>query len=48
LNSKGIGYVDVHLLASVALTEGSRIWTRGLKLPRIAATLGCGYSKQAH
>lgn len=48
LHSKGIGYVDVHLLASVMLTEGSSIWTRDLKLLRIASSLGCTYSQQAH
>jgi hypothetical protein len=32
LHGKGIGYVDVHLLASVALTAGSRLWTRDKRL----------------
>lgn len=48
LHGKGIGYVDVHLLASVALTEGARIWTRDLKLRRVAAALGCAYPEPAH
>lgn len=48
LHGKGIGYVDVHLLASVVLTEGSSIWTRDLKLLRIASSLGCTYSQPAH
>jgi predicted nucleic acid-binding protein len=39
LHGKGIGYVDIHLLASVALTEGARIWTRDKKLHRVAEML---------
>jgi predicted nucleic acid-binding protein len=41
LHGKGIGYVDVHLLASVALTEGAILWTRDDSLRRVAAALGC-------
>lgn len=48
LHGQGIGYVDVHLLASVALTEGSSLWTRDLKLRRVAASLGCVYPEPAH
>jgi predicted nucleic acid-binding protein len=43
LHGKGIGYVDVHLLASVALTEGAKIWTRDKKLLLVAEKLGCVY-----
>lgn len=48
LHGKGIGYVDVHLLASVALTEGAKLWTRDMKLHRIAAALGSAYPDVAH
>jgi predicted nucleic acid-binding protein len=48
LHGKGIGYVDVHLLASVALTEGATIWTRDRKLRLIAQTIGCAYQDTAH
>ncbi len=48
LHGKGIGYVDVHLLASVALTEGSKLWTRDLKLLRVAAALGFDHPEPAH
>jgi hypothetical protein len=48
LHGKGIGYVDVHLLASVALTEGTRLWTRDLRLRRVAAALGCAYPEPTH
>lgn len=40
LHGKGIGYVDVHLLASVALTEGAKLWTRDKKLRAVAQGLG--------
>ena len=43
LNGKGIGYVDVHLLASVALTEGARLWTRDKRLHLLAKALGCDF-----
>ena len=48
LYSKGIGYVDVHLLASVALTGGTRLWTRDQRLRRAAAALGFAQPEQAH
>jgi predicted nucleic acid-binding protein len=48
LHGKGIGYVDVHLLASVALTQGAKVWTRDVKLHREAAALGCAYPDPAH
>ena len=44
----GIGYVDVHLLASVALIEGARIWTRDKKLRLVAQMMGCAYHDAAH
>jgi predicted nucleic acid-binding protein len=43
LHGKGIGYVDVHLLASVALTEGAKLWTRDKKLRAAAQVLGCAF-----
>lgn len=48
LHGKGIGYIDVHLLASVALTEGARLWTRDKKLRLVAQMLGCAYHDAAH
>lgn len=47
LHGKGIGYVDVHLLASVALTEGAQLWTRDKKLLAAARALGCAYRDSA-
>jgi len=43
LHGKGIGYVDVHLLASVALTEGAKLWTRDKELRVAAQALGCAF-----
>jgi len=45
LDGKGLGYVDVHLLAAVALTPGSRLWTRDKRLHAIAASLDCAYAE---
>ena len=42
LFGKGIGYVDAHLLASVRLTPGSRLWTRDRRLRVLAEGLGVG------
>lgn len=39
LNGTGIGYVDAHLLASVLLTPGSRLWTRDGALRKVAQQL---------
>ncbi len=47
LHGKGIGYVDVHLLASVALTEGATLWSRDKSLRRVAAALGCAFRDTA-
>ena len=44
LHGKGIGYIDVHLLASTALTAGARLWTRDKRLRAVAEELGCEHS----
>ena len=36
----GIGFIDAHLLASVALTDTSVIWTRDRRLQKVARMLG--------
>jgi predicted nucleic acid-binding protein len=41
---KGLGYVDVHLLAAVALTPGATLWTRDKRLHVIATNLGQAYT----
>lgn len=37
---RGIGLVDVHLLAGACLTPGVRLWTRDKRLAGVAADLG--------
>jgi Predicted nucleic acid-binding protein, contains PIN domain len=39
LNSKGIGYVDVHLLASTLLMTAATLWTKDGRLASIASEL---------
>ena len=40
LFGRGVGYVDVHLLAAVRLTHGASLWTQDKRLHDIAARLG--------
>ena len=40
LYGRGIGYVDVHLLASARLTPGATIWTLDRRLNAVASCLG--------
>ena len=39
LMGRGIGYIDVHVLASAALGEGIRLWTADRKLNAVAEEL---------
>jgi predicted nucleic acid-binding protein len=39
LFGRGIGYIDIHLLAAVRLTAGAELWTRDKRLRRIAVQL---------
>ena len=39
LSGRGIGYVDVHLLASTRLTHSATFWTRDRRLRQVAADL---------
>lgn len=43
LFGRSIGYVDAHLLASIALTAGSVLWTRDRRLHSVATELGCAF-----
>ncbi|HEY5061275.1 MAG TPA: type II toxin-antitoxin system VapC family toxin [Gemmatimonadaceae bacterium] len=40
LMGRGIGYVDVHLLASTSLSPAARLWTHDRRLAAVAAKLG--------
>ena len=42
LYGQGIGFVDLHLLASTRLTPGATLWTRDRRLREIARRLGIG------
>jgi predicted nucleic acid-binding protein len=48
LAGRGIGWVDVHLLASTALAGGTRLWTHDKRLAALAADIGLGYSTEAY
>jgi hypothetical protein len=39
LMGRGIGYIDVHLLASAALPGDARLWTRDRRLTGVAADI---------
>ncbi len=43
LMGKGVGYIDVHLLASVALDGSAVIWTRDKRLNSVAENLSMTY-----
>ncbi|HHT9125884.1 MAG TPA: type II toxin-antitoxin system VapC family toxin [Candidatus Brocadiia bacterium] len=45
LMGKGLGYVDMHLLASALLTEVP-IWTLDKKLDEVSKELGIGFNKK--
>ncbi|MBM3267492.1 MAG: PIN domain-containing protein [Candidatus Sericytochromatia bacterium] len=45
LMGRGIGYVDAHLLAAVALAGSARLWTRDQRLARVARDLGLAYER---
>jgi predicted nucleic acid-binding protein len=48
LFGRGIGYLDVHLLAAVRLTAGAALWTRDRRLHEIAERLGLAMSGLQH
>lgn len=43
LAGKGIGYVDVHLLASAIVTPGALLWSNDRRLSSLAVALGVAY-----
>lgn len=44
LMGKGIGFVDLHLLASAQLTSNTKLWTRDKRLSSVAQSLGLAFS----
>ncbi len=45
LMGKGIGYIDVQLIASIALQSGTQFWTRDKRLAAVAKQLGLDFSE---
>lgn len=45
LSGRGIGYIDVHLLAAVQLTGSAALWTRDKRLHTIATALGLAMTR---
>ncbi len=43
LMGRGIGYIDAHLLAVVALTETARLWTRDKHLAAIVEAMNFAF-----
>lgn len=43
LMGRGLGYVDAHLLASIALESGTQLFTRDGRLHGIAMERGCAF-----
>lgn len=43
LAATGLGFVDVHLLASCQMAGGTQLWSRDERLARYAADLGLGW-----
>ena len=45
LMGRGIGYIDVHLLASAVLGQDVELWTRDRRLARIAAEIEIAFRR---
>ena len=43
LMGKGIGFIDVHLLASVSLAGDAQLWTRDRRLGTLAASMNLAF-----
>jgi len=43
LMGRGIGYIDVHLLAATVIATDTKLWTRDLKLLNAAKALAVGF-----
>lgn len=48
LMGRGLGYIDMHLLAAVAIDGASRLWTRDKRLRLAAAELGLAHAEATH
>jgi predicted nucleic acid-binding protein len=48
LFGRGVGYIDIHLLAGVRLTAGAQLWTRDKRLHGVAVQLGLAVTLPQH
>jgi len=46
LMGRGMGYIDAHLLASVAMVGTPQLWTRDKRLAAVAAELKLAYAER--
>lgn len=46
LMGKGIGYIDAHLLASVALSHPIKLWTRDKRLNKLSKQRGLSFTEE--
>jgi predicted nucleic acid-binding protein len=46
LMGRGIGFIDIHLLASAFLAGPARLWTRDKRLAAVAAELKVSFAEQ--
>jgi predicted nucleic acid-binding protein len=46
LMGRGVGYIDVHLLASITLSGDGRLWTRDRRLAAAATDLELAFSEE--
>lgn len=44
LMGKGIGYIDLHLLAACLISDNAHLWTRDKRLAGIAESLGIAFT----
>ncbi len=48
LMGRGIGFIDVHLLASTALAADTSLWTHDQRLAKVSRNLNIGYEASVH
>ena len=48
LMGQGMGYIDIHLLAAVAMNGATQLWTRDKRLAEIADKLGLMHQDRKH
>lgn len=46
LAGRGVGYIDVHLLASTMMTAGTSLWSRDRRLATVAHELRLAYQER--